>query len=121
MRHDDLAPVAEGQVTSPRQFLQAGTDGSDLSSESDRELTRLRRPTCLGERAIHGQSQILGIHAAILANPGTAAGSLHGFPPALTSFIGRALAVSEVAGLLDEHRLATVSAAWSAGGTRYRN
>jgi predicted ATPase len=33
------------------------------------------------------------------------AGELHGFPAALTSFIGRAGAVREAAGLLDEYRL----------------
>jgi predicted ATPase/DNA-binding CsgD family transcriptional regulator len=36
----------------------------------------------------------------------------------LTSFIGRVLAVSEVAGLLDEHRLATVTGPGGAGKTR---
>ena len=34
---------------------------------------------------------------------------MHGFPAALTSFIGRAGALREVAGLLEEYRLVTVT------------
>jgi hypothetical protein len=34
-------------------------------------------------------------------------GGLHGFPAVLTSFIGRDSAVRNVAGLLDEERLAS--------------
>jgi hypothetical protein len=34
-----------------------------------------------------------------------AAGGIHGFVPALTSFAGRADQVDEVAGLMDEYRL----------------
>ena len=49
---------------------------------------------------------------------GTAAGGVHGFPPALTSFVGRAGAVSEVAGLLGEYRLVTVTGPGGAGKTR---
>ena len=41
----------------------------------------------------------------------TAAGGVHGFPAELASFIGRAGAVREVAGLLEEYRLVTVTAA----------
>jgi non-specific serine/threonine protein kinase len=47
-----------------------------------------------------------------------AAGAVHGFPAALTSFIGRAGAVREVAGLLEEHRLVTVAGPGGAGKTR---
>ena len=48
----------------------------------------------------------------------TAAGEVHGFPAALTSFVGRAGAVHEVAGLLDEDRLVTVTGPGGAGKTR---
>ena len=48
----------------------------------------------------------------------TAAGGVHGFPAALTSFVGRAGAVTEVAGLLDQHRLVTVTGPGGAGKTR---
>jgi non-specific serine/threonine protein kinase len=47
-----------------------------------------------------------------------AAGGVHGFPAALTSFIGRDEAVREVAGLLGESRLVTVTGPGGAGKTR---
>jgi len=43
---------------------------------------------------------------------------VHGFPAALTSFIGRAKPVREVAGLVEEHRLVTVAGPGGAGKTR---
>jgi non-specific serine/threonine protein kinase len=43
---------------------------------------------------------------------------VHGFAPALTSFVGRADAVSEVAGLLGESRLVTVTGPGGSGKTR---
>ena len=48
----------------------------------------------------------------------TAAGGVHGFPAALTSFIGRAGPVREVAGLLEEYRLVTVTGPGGVGKTR---
>jgi non-specific serine/threonine protein kinase len=45
-------------------------------------------------------------------------GGVHGFPAALTSFIGRAGAVREVAGLLEEYRLVTVTGPGGSGKTR---
>ena len=45
-------------------------------------------------------------------------GGLHGFPVALTSFVGRALAVDQVAGQLGEYRLLTVTGPGGAGKTR---
>jgi predicted ATPase/DNA-binding CsgD family transcriptional regulator len=45
-------------------------------------------------------------------------GGLHGFPAALTSFVGRAAAISEIAGLLERHRLVTVTGPGGAGKTR---
>ncbi len=51
---------------------------------------------------------------------GTALGpdDVHGFAPVLTSFARRARAVGDVAGLLGEHRLVTVTGAAGAGKTR---
>jgi predicted ATPase/DNA-binding CsgD family transcriptional regulator len=49
---------------------------------------------------------------------GAEAGGVYGFPAALTSFVGRAEAVSEVAGLLGEYRLVTVTGPGGAGKTR---
>jgi len=46
------------------------------------------------------------------------AGGLHGFPAVLTSFIGRDSAVRDVAGLLAEDRLVTVTGPGGAGKTR---
>ena len=43
---------------------------------------------------------------------------MHGFPAALTSFIGRDEPLREVAGLLAEHRLVTVTGPGGAGKTR---
>jgi non-specific serine/threonine protein kinase len=49
---------------------------------------------------------------------GTAPAGVHGFPLALTSFIGRAQPVDEVAGLLDQYRLVTVTGPGGSGKTR---
>jgi predicted ATPase/DNA-binding CsgD family transcriptional regulator len=48
----------------------------------------------------------------------TAAGGVHGFPAALTSFVGRTGPVDEVAGLLAEYRLVTVTGPGGSGKTR---
>jgi len=48
----------------------------------------------------------------------TAVGEVHGFPAALTSFVGRAGAVRDVAGMLDKYRLVTVTGPGGAGKTR---
>ncbi len=49
---------------------------------------------------------------------GSAAGAVHGLVPALTSFVGRAGAVDEVAARLDQSRLVTVTGPGGAGKTR---
>jgi predicted ATPase len=43
---------------------------------------------------------------------------VYGLVPALTSFVGRAVTVDEVAGLLDAHRLVTVTGPGGVGKTR---
>ena len=48
----------------------------------------------------------------------TAAHGVHGFPPALTSFIGREGAKRDVAGLLGNYRLVTVTGPGGSGKTR---
>ena len=48
----------------------------------------------------------------------TVGGGVHGFPAVLTSFIGRDAAVRDVAGLLGEHRLVTVTGPGGSGKTR---
>jgi predicted ATPase/DNA-binding CsgD family transcriptional regulator len=47
-----------------------------------------------------------------------AAGGVHGFPATLTSFIGRDEPLREVAGLMERHRLVTVTGPGGAGKTR---
>jgi len=71
-------------------------------------------------------SALLGYAAAAAGGYGTgvdqsavaATGGVHGFPAALTSFIGRAGPVREVAGLLEEYRLVTVTGPGGVGKTR---
>ena len=48
----------------------------------------------------------------------TAAVSVHGFPVVLTSFVGRTGAVCQVAGLLEQYRLVTVTGPGGMGKTR---
>jgi predicted ATPase len=48
----------------------------------------------------------------------TVEGGVHNFPAALTSFVGRAGAVGEVAGLLEQCRLVTVTGPGGSGKTR---
>jgi predicted ATPase len=50
--------------------------------------------------------------------PGAVAGGVHGFAAALTSFVGRAEEVREVAALLAEYRLVTVTGPGGMGKTR---
>src|SRR5882757_3120685 len=50
--------------------------------------------------------------------PGAAADEVHGFAAALTSFIGRDGAMRDVAGLLEECRLVTVTGPGGVGKTR---
>jgi predicted ATPase len=46
------------------------------------------------------------------------AGSMHGFPAALTSFVGRAAVVDEIVGQLGQYRLVTLTGPGGAGKTR---
>ena len=55
----------------------------------------------------------MGVSAAAAAT-----GGVHGFPAVLTSFVGRAGSMCEVAGLLAEYRLVTVTGPGGAGKTR---
>jgi predicted ATPase len=52
------------------------------------------------------------------SKPAVAAGGVHGFPAALTSFIGRAGPVRDVVGLLEQNRLVTVTGPGGSGKTR---
>jgi predicted ATPase/DNA-binding CsgD family transcriptional regulator len=63
--------------------------------------------------AVRGYGTGVGVSAMAAAT-----GGVHGFPAALSSFIGRAGPVREVAGLLEEHRLVTVTGPGGVGKTR---
>src|SRR6185312_1497955 len=52
------------------------------------------------------------------SSAGMAAAGVHGFPVVLTRFVGRAGVVREVAGLLEEYRLVTVTGPGGVGKTR---
>jgi predicted ATPase/DNA-binding CsgD family transcriptional regulator/transcriptional regulator with XRE-family HTH domain len=72
--------------------------------------------------AARGRAPAAEVFAALQrqarASSWAAAGGVHGFPAALTSFIGRAGPLREVAGLLCDHRLVTVTGPGGAGKTR---
>ena len=71
---------------------------------------RVRLPPCCTAGAACGYATGVGGSATV-----TLAGAVHGFPAALTSFIGREGPLREVAGLLAEYRLVTVT---GPGGVR---
>jgi transcriptional regulator with XRE-family HTH domain len=71
--------------------------------------------------AARGRGPAAGVLAAMqrqAQESWAADGGVHGFPAALTSFIGRAEPLREVAGLLSDHRLVTVTGPGGAGKTR---
>jgi predicted ATPase/DNA-binding CsgD family transcriptional regulator len=69
----------------------------------------------LGLYAIAGCGYGTGVGRSAVV---TAAGGVHGFPAALTSFVGRAGELREVGGLLEDHRLVTVTGPGGSGKTR---
>ena len=72
--------------------------------------------------AARGRAPAAGVLASMQRQPQAAswaaASGVHGFPAALTSFIGRAEPLREVAGLLSDRRLVTVTGPGGAGKTR---
>jgi predicted ATPase/class 3 adenylate cyclase/DNA-binding CsgD family transcriptional regulator len=113
-----------------------GEPGFTLVDVGEHRLKDLDRPVRLFQLAAAGLEepsvpgggwQVTGrpggpgmILAAGEAGPGAEAGTavVHGLPVALTSFIGRAGPVREVAGLLEKHRLVTVTGPGGSGKTR---
>ena len=66
-----------------------------------------------------GAAQVLAARRRqALGESPASAGGMHGFVPVLTSFVGRAGPVREVAGLLEEYRLVTVTGPGGVGKTR---
>jgi predicted ATPase/DNA-binding XRE family transcriptional regulator len=68
--------------------------------------------------AARGRVPAAEVLMAMRGGAPASAADLHGFPAALTSFVGRAHAVPEVAGLLEQHRLVTVTGPGGVGKTR---
>ena len=86
--------------------------GFTLVDVGERRLKDLDRPVRLFQLAASG------LDPGSPPPGGFAAGGVHGFPAALTSFIGRAGAMGDVAGLLDRCRLVTVTGPGGSGKTR---
>jgi hypothetical protein len=70
MGHGYLALVAEHQVASTRQLIQALGHRRGLGPKLPAEFVRSGRAPRFGERAVHGQPQVLAIHTAIFAKRG---------------------------------------------------
>jgi predicted ATPase/DNA-binding CsgD family transcriptional regulator len=64
------------------------------------------------------RAHVQGVGVGAVGAAVVATGDMHGFVPALTSFVGRDGEVAEVAGLLGEYRLVTVTGPGGAGKTR---
>jgi predicted ATPase/class 3 adenylate cyclase/DNA-binding CsgD family transcriptional regulator len=85
--------------------------GFALVDVGEHQLKDLDRPVRLFQLAAPG------LDPGSPSAGGSAAG-LHGFPAALTSFIGRAGALGDVTGLLEQSRLVTVTGPGGSGKTR---
>jgi predicted ATPase/class 3 adenylate cyclase/DNA-binding CsgD family transcriptional regulator len=97
--------------------------GFTLVDMGERRLKDLDRPVRLFQLAAAGldtpslPGMVLAARDAGSGAEGEAA-EVHGLPVALTNFIGRDEPVREVAGLLDKHRLVTVTGPGGSGKTR---
>jgi predicted ATPase/class 3 adenylate cyclase/DNA-binding CsgD family transcriptional regulator len=115
------AAAAGGQVL-VSQATQAVVEdeeeelGFTLVDVGERRLKDLDRPVRLFELAAAGLDP--GSRPAGEVADAAVAGGVRGFPAALTSFVGRAGAISEVAGLLEQFRLVTVTGPGGSGKTR---
>jgi predicted ATPase/class 3 adenylate cyclase/DNA-binding CsgD family transcriptional regulator len=95
--------------------------GFTLADLGEHHLKDLDRPVRLFQLAAPGLEPPDERVAGPDGQDGPAAGpgaGVHGWPAALTSFIGRAAQVAEVAGLLGEFRLVTVTGPGGSGKTR---
>jgi predicted ATPase/class 3 adenylate cyclase/DNA-binding CsgD family transcriptional regulator len=101
---------------------EEGEPGFTLVDLGERTLKDLDRPVRLFQLAAAGlEAPSLPAgrpHTAERPGAGGGAGVVHGLAAALTSFVGRGGPVGEVAGLLAEHRLVTVTGPGGSGKTR---
>ena len=127
----------EAQLTQ-EELAEAARVSQRAVSDLERGINRTaRKDTALllaGALGLDGQARDLFISAARGRAPAAgalaalrqqaqgpypaAAGGVRGFPAALTSFIGREAAMRQVAGLLGENRLVTVTGPGGSGKTR---
>ena len=113
-----ICAVARGGQVLISQAAQAVVEdeeedlGFTLVDAGEYRLKGLDRPVRLFQLAAPGLDPVPAAGAE------AAAGGVHGFPAALTSFIGREGPVAEVAGLLAEARLVTVTGPGGTGKTR---
>jgi predicted ATPase/class 3 adenylate cyclase/DNA-binding CsgD family transcriptional regulator len=104
--------ISQATQTLVEDEEEAGELGFTLVDQGEHRLKDLDRPVRLFQLAAPG-----------LDPPGPApadgpAAGIHGWPAALTSFVGRTAQVDEVTGLLGEFRLVTVTGPGGAGKTR---
>jgi non-specific serine/threonine protein kinase len=128
---------AEAQLTQQELAKAAGVSPRSVSdlergiNRTARNDTALRLASALGlaepvrslfVAAALGRIQAAQVMAArrrpAQGDSLASAGGVHGLPAALTSFVGRAGPMSEVAALLDQYRLVTVTGPGGAGKTR---
>jgi predicted ATPase/class 3 adenylate cyclase/DNA-binding CsgD family transcriptional regulator len=113
-----ICAVARGGQVLISQATQALVEdeeeelGFTLVDAGEHRLKDLDRPVRLFQLAAPG------LDPGSPPPGGSAAGGVHGFPAALTSFVGRAGAMGDVAGLLDRCRLVTVTGPGGSGKTR---
>lgn len=95
------------------------TLGRELAAEPDPQTVALYRALLRDERPAGGPAGAASTRPAPpAAFPPRPGGPRHNLPVALTSFIGRGRELREVTGLLDRHRLVTLTGAGGAGKTR---
>jgi predicted ATPase/class 3 adenylate cyclase/DNA-binding CsgD family transcriptional regulator len=92
--------------------------GFTLVDAGEYRLKDLDRPVRLFELAAPGLDLVGAAGGEAAPDTIATAGGVHGFPAALTSFIGRDGPVAEAAGLLAEYRLVTITGPGGSGKTR---
>ena len=114
-----ICAVARGGQVLISQAAQAVVEdeeeefGFTLVDAGEYRLKGLDRPVRLFQLAAPGLDPVPAARAAPAA-----AGGVHGFPAVLTSFVGRDGPVAEVTGLLERHRLVTITGPGGSGKTR---
>src|SRR5277367_6501524 len=114
-----LWPTA-GQAFSPCEISDGrGQVGAvALADEGPSKLRTSLTVLTAGLTAVRRQRGAVMVTAVEPSAVIDAAGSMHGFPAALTSFVGRVAVVDQIAGELTQYRLVTVTGPGGAGKTR---